>query len=233
MSEKILVFNAYGGANRKGDLLAKWVQRLGVRVGLISELGRLTDELNKIGTVYASARDVPRDVGVLVVGRERKGVKWRTDRLTPFVKRPGAEKDRLWRDRHYVRVRLPFKRVYWALHANALIHRNGQWLDNAGADVWRKALRDLERMIKEDIEAGYRVRVGGDMNFPDSREEWGPRDFFNRLGLEAISDNAVMWFAWDGKHDRLVKSEILPTAPGADAHRCIFVELKRKRFRKD
>lgn len=236
-TEKIVVANVHGGSNRQGSGLAAWLKGLGFTIALISELGNLIDDLDRVGKVFYNRKEGrPHDVGIVVahsmVARAGKALSWIGGRLTRFIRRPGSASPRLWRDRWFVRVRI-FGRVFYAIHANAAIAGpEGNWINSKGAHEWRMALVKLHRMIQADMEKGLRVRVGGDFNFPESDARLSPNNFFDSLNLNWFSDDRVMYFAWDPCRDELVSKKELPTAPGADAHGVLLVELKKRRGRR-
>jgi len=235
-TEKVIVANFYGGGNKQGDRLRRWLSFIGFHVVLISELGHLIDELEKIGKVYYNRKESrPYDVGILVsssvMNRSARAISWMGGKLTPFVRRKGPAK-RLWRDRWFVRVRI-WGRVYYSIHANAAITGpKGNWVHNKGAAVWKEALRELQGMIREDIKKGLRVRVGGDFNMIESDAENAPNDFFEELGMRHVHDR-VMWFGWNPDTDRLVEHRVLGIAPGADAHNVLVVKLRRIRRKRN
>ena len=209
MGDRVLVFNGWGSANESGPELAAWVRRVRARVAIISELGHLDDDLRHVGRVFANRGDRPRDVAVVITGPVARLVaRWSGGRLTRFVRRPGASKPRLWRDRWYVRVRV-WRRVNYALHANAAIQHAGRWNGTGGARVWKAALREVDAMVRRDQARGLSVRIGADMNFPASPAEWSPNRWFDSLGLEYLSDGRVMWVAWDPRRERAVRRHVL------------------------
>lgn len=236
MVEKVVVLNGYGGSNQQGPRLAAMLRGLSFTVALISELGQLVDDLQKVGRVYYNRAETPHDVGIVVanpvVGRVGKVIRFLGKRLTRFVHR-GGDKPMLWRDRWVVRVRI-LNRVYYAVHGNAVIAGpGGGWLQNEGASVWRSALRELDDMIRADIRNGLRIRIGGDFNFPESDVPLSPNEFFEDLGLDWRSDGRVMFIAWDPHTDRLLDFKVLPTAPGADAHKVLAATLVKRKERKN
>jgi len=117
-------------------------------------------------------------------------------------------------------------RVYYSVHANAVIGARGnqQGYTGAGGRAWAKGMRILKSKIKADMERGYAVRVGGDMNYPMGKGPWTPQTVFEDLGFEYHQDR-VMWLAWDPKYDKVVDRKTLGVAPGADAHHAIMVIL--------
>lgn len=223
VAERILVFNGYGSSNPKGPEVARWIKELRIRVALISELGRLDEDLRAIGHLY-DVDERPKDCAVLVRGARATAA--RAFKVTPFVKR--KQKPLLWRDRHVMRVRR-WRKVYYAVHGNAAIQGpKGNWLSNEGAEEWREAMIWLHARIASDIDAGLKVRVGGDFNFRDADVAWSPNQMFDALGLDYISDGRVMWLAWDPRHSRVLIKRVLGIAPGADAHKALLVSLRRK-----
>jgi hypothetical protein len=147
--------------------------------------------------------------------------------LTRKIKR--EERPLLWRDRWYVRVRR-WNRVYYSIHGNAVIqNEDGTWRQNPGARAWKSAMAGLQEDILRDLEAGRRVRVGGDFNFRESDAVLSPNRFFKTLGMSYFHDGRVMWFAWTPSKDVLVKKQVRGVAPGADAHGSLYVELKKRR----
>lgn len=230
MKEVVVVANLHGNSNTAPKHVVPWLRGLGFAVALISEMGRLDHELKSAGEVYASKDDNPRDVAVVVAHRlQTRAAKFINavyEKLTRFVRRPGSNKPRLWRDRWVVRVRI-WGRVYYAVHANALVaNKDGEWLRNEGAKVWREALTELAVMVRADAKKGLRIRLGGDLNMfmgePLS-------EFFDMLNLDWFSDDRVMYIAWDRKTTRAVRKTELPVAPGSDAHGVLLVELERKK----
>jgi hypothetical protein len=217
--DRILIFN---GNSDKGAEVRKWVEKHDPTHAIVCEVNSLKSELRKIGRLYYSNRPDVTDVAVLI--RSRGLVRHRSGRLTRFIFR-GEPTPNMWRDRWYTRTR-EGRTVTYAIHANAIIADDGQWMDNEGAREWRKALIELHRMISKDKHRGLRVRVGGDMNFTKSSVRMSPNNFFRSLGMSYHHHN-VMWFAWDPKRDRAKVKDTLGKAPGADAHLALLVELER------
>lgn len=234
MRERIIVANVHGSGNQESKRLMTWFRQLGFTILILCEVHLLKDDFSVLGKLYTDPKDNPPDTGVLVssrvASRTSKVLSWTSRKLAPFIRRPGTNSPRLWRDRWVVRVRI-FNRVYYSVHAYALIaNQSGEWLRNEGARVWREAMRELEQMILEDVNKNLRVRVGGDFNFMDTKEArdeiYSPADLFKRCNLKYISDGRVMYFAHTYLKDKMLEWRELPTVPGADAHGTLWVELR-------
>lgn len=226
MTERVLVFNGYGGSNSQGPTVARWVAAANAQVALVSELGKLADDLDNIGKVWRSVKDTPPDVAVVTRFKIPNKIEVSTKQLTKFIRRD--DKPLLWRDRHVVRV-VRRNRAYYSVHANAAISDDeGKWWNNEGAKEWRtQGLPTLIQMIMKDQDNGLSIRVGGDMNFFESDAPMGPKSIFDDLGLAYINSRA-MWLAWS-REDQVVAKQIMDKAPGADAHNALLVELRAKR----
>jgi hypothetical protein len=232
MLDRVVVLNAYGGSNREGPKVATWLRALSFTVAIVSELGWLSDDLSKAGRVYRNPKERPPDVGIVVSSRLSaaafKALEWVGGMLSKFIRRPGSSKPRLWRDRWFVRVRI-FKRVYYSFHGNALVAGKEHWLNNEGAEVQKEAMRKIKAMLLEDIEAGLRVRGGGDFNIDDDAAfPLSPTNMFQELGLAWRSDGRVMYGFWDPRTDELTEFRTLGRAPGADAHEGLLLVLKKR-----
>lgn len=233
MADKVVVCNTYA-ANRRPNAVVEWLRNLRVLVAIISEVGRSESPLRRAGLLYVSPKDKPPDVAIWVRRRrwKRRGLAIYR-RVSPFIDRPQSDKKMLWRDRHIVRFRF-FKRVWYAVHANAAIGNDeGEYFNNKGARAWKQAMSTLEGMILHDLRKGYRPRVGGDFNIrPNSGELLNPAHMFKSLGMEFINVD-VMYLAWHPGRDRCVRSGIGPRVPGADAHRSLHAVFRRpKRTRR-
>lgn len=224
MTERLLCFNAYVG-NRQDGVLAAWVKSLDPDVAFVSETGNAHEELRRAGHVLFNKDEGPPIDPALVI--KAKVDDWDGGRLTQRVHR--ADKPNMWKDRWYVRARVGHK-VYYSIHANAIIGAGrDSYADNPGAKEWARGMAKVKAMIKDDMDHGYAVRVGGDLNFTKSNNPGAltPSAVFNSLGLEYYVDR-VEWIAWDPKYDRVVKKETLRVAPGADAHHSILVVLESR-----
>lgn len=223
MLTRVLVFN--GNTNR-ADAVKDWLLDIDPDIALICETGTLRSMYRKVGRLYFSADDVPTDPSVLI--RRRGPVRASYGKLTDRVHRDSLPN--MWRDRWYVRVReVSRNTVNISTHANALIHDNGHWRNNAGADEWRyKGLTRLATKIKQVQRNGRAVRIGADMNFPRAFEvPDSPNKFFKRLGLEYF-DRGLMWFAYDPKYEKIVKARAIERPPGADAHHALVIDLETR-----
>lgn len=224
MSDRVMVVNTYVG-NQEGPRVRRWFRRLRVDVAIISELGNLDEHLDVGGKTFFSRGDTPHDSAIWVVGSRLDSILaiagWQ---LTPFIPRPKSRAKRLWRDRWVVRVRVG-RKVYWSIHANAAISDGkGGFNDSHGARAWKKALREVIEGVQRDIDKGLRVRLGGDFNMGEGTHQLSPNKIFEALGMDYMSDGRVMWLGWT---DVAVRKQVLGTAPGADAHRVIVVDLKK------
>lgn len=224
MADKVVVGNIN---SERGHAVIKWLRQLRVTVFIICELGGLKDDLNGAGRVFVSPKDTPPDCAIWV----RSGKMARLGRatyhqVTKFIKRPGADSPRLWRDRHIVRFRF-FNRVWYSVHANAAIAGpEGRYSGNKGADAWRLAMVQLRLMIRTDQKKGRRVRVGGDFNCrPNRTVKLNPAEMFEDLGMKYLNVD-VMYLAWDPRTDKKVSSRIGNTVPGGDAHGTIHATFK-------
>lgn len=226
MAERIVVFNAYVG-NQRDPQLASWLKDLDPTVAIVSEMGNAKDNLRRVGRVlFNEDEGTPVDVGLVVA--KGKVDNWSGGRLTQRV--PRADKPNMWKDRWYVRARVNDK-VYYSVHANAIIGAGSgnDYANNPGAREWARGMQKLKQLIKEDMDRGLAVRVGGDFNFPrvSNPGRLTPGDLFRDLGFDTFVDK-VMWFAWDPRYDHATIKRVMPKAPGADAHKSLLVALESK-----
>jgi hypothetical protein len=224
--EKVVVFNAHGGSNTKGAAINDWLRAIDVDVAFISELKRLADDL-RAGRLYTGKPAMGRganDTAILL--RSGRASYFRQHQLTRDV--PWNDEHPGWsHDRWFTHVRKD-NTAYFAVHGNAVIQKDGEWLSNPGADEWRcEGLPKLYNAISRAKRRGRDVQIGGDFNFPASSTKWSPNWMFDQLGLRYIHHN-VDWFAWDPEVWRTTHHSIGRIAPGADAHKSIQVHLARR-----
>lgn len=226
MVERVMATNLYGGSNPRGPAVRDWIRDIDPNVVLISELGRMTDDLRPIGRVVHGSQN---DVGILVC--KGKVDEANVVKLTDHIHR--NDRPLFWRARYYVRVRIN-DRVYYCTHGNAAIKndQNG-YLDNRGAEVWKEGMKKLRAAVERDIDKGYAVRVGGDFNMGESRPpiQHTPNDMFDDLGLNYMRHN-VDWIAWDPRYDSVENKRVIGKAPGADAHHTLILTLDEKESHK-
>lgn len=225
-----VIVNAFAGGNRRPRAFARWLRDLGFDVALVCEADsrRMRYALRRVGTLFTgTASHGAREVAVVLRRPRRRPlqeVRHRTVQLTRFVSRPFAH------DRWATRVR-EGNEVTWSLHGNAVIQGrvSGLWLSNPGAVEWREhGYPSIEELLGRDIERGRAVKAGGDMN-ADVGPAGGPSpaQLFGALGLHTVHAG-YMWFAFSGRHYKLVDWQILDTPPGADAHRVLVVDLEHR-----
>lgn len=225
MSKKMTRILVYNGNTNKAEEVQKWIERIDPDISLICETGSLAPVYRQMQGRFFVGSDSPPDCSIQT-RRPGKYVSWHHQLTQRVGNLP--DKPNLWRDRWAMQVLDKERREYnISTHANAVIQRDGAWLDNPGANEWRHhGLPRLSKRIRVGKRWGRTVRIGGDMNFPVwSRVKDSPHRFFRSHGLE-VQGQGVMYFAWDPKKEDLVDFQILPKPPGADAHKALLIDLE-------
>ena len=221
-----LVANAYVG-NRTPTVLAEWAEKSGADVGLFCELNvgtiRSLRVLGWLGTPPNPrlAGVSKRECGVWLPGWEPEGTA--LHQLTEKMGKKGIGSARYARTAAFEGI------AAISTHANAAIHKRetGDWIPSPRTREWRfKGLPRLAELVGGYLSAGRPVLVGLDGNVTDKGEA-SMRPWFDSLGMDCVNAE-LMWFGWSREHYRLVDFEVLPTAPGADAHPVLLVTLERE-----
>lgn len=226
MSARLLVVNAYSGGNRRLVELGRWISSRKPAAAILSEAqglpGKMVGHLQAAGPSSHGQREV-------AVWTPTKPNQKASGQVSPGSG-TGIDHDRWW-SRVEIRVDGVPTRVY-SLHLNAAIQRP-DGMPRTRQRRWRvtaEGLKRLSRRWQADIDAGWAVVVGGDLNWNDRRPLAGrhvmsPRQVFRRLGMAHVSTE-LMWLAWTPEHHGLTDWRAVK-APGSD-HPALDITMRAR-----
>lgn len=210
---QIVVVNAHSGGNHEKEAFGEWLADLEPDISLVSEAVGMQPHLRQAGRVFNAGLESRGQREVAVVVRHGLAVtEHDKGKVSPDLGL-GIAHDRWW-TMIQTRIAGVKARVY-SLHLNAVIQQSeGEPRPVKRWEVTREGLEKLEKIWKKDIQQGWAVIVGGDLNWNNSRKNanenhMAPGRVFKRLKMKLVNTQ-LMWLAWTQSTHQLVRSRFIP-----------------------